>query len=201
MFCMISQQAPDFTGAAVMADGSIKNDFNLNEHIKGKKALLFFYPLNFTFVCPSELIALNNAIAEFEQRNVAVIGVSIDSAYSHAAWRATETAKGGIGKLNFPLVADIQHQVCRSYGVEHPEAGVALRATFIIDEQGIIRTMSVNDLPIGRSIPEFLRLIDAIDFHAEHGEVCPVNWQKGKSGMQPDAEGVATYLAENAADL
>ena len=201
MFCMVSQRAPDFKASAVMADGKIVSDFTLSEHIKGKKAVLFFYPLDFTFVCPSELIALNNAIEKFKAVNTEVIGISIDSQHTHAAWRRTEVSKGGIGPVNFPLVADLQHQICRAYGVEHPSEGVALRATFVIDEQGIIKCMNVNDLPIGRSINEILRQIDAVDFHAQHGDVCPINWEKGKAGMKADSEGVAAYLEEHAEAL
>lgn len=198
---LIGSKAPDFTSAAVLANGEITNSFNLHQAINKKYGIVFFYPLDFTFVCPSELIALDNRIEEFENRNTLVVGVSIDSQFTHSAWRNTPVANGGIGKVRYPLVADVNHHICQSYGVEHPSAHVALRGAFIIDKQGIVRSQIVNDLPLGRNIDELLRLIDALEFHEKHGEVCPANWNKGKTGIKPTSEGIATYLASEASGL
>ena len=201
MAVLVGRQAPDFTVPAVLADGSIVDRFNFKEATQGKYALVFFYPLDFTFVCPSELIALNNAIAEFKERNVEVIGVSIDSQFTHNAWRNTSVNQGGIGQVNYTLAADVSHFICRSYGVEHPEAGVAFRGAFVIDKEGVVQSQIVNNLPIGRSINEILRIVDAMQFHEQHGEVCPANWKKGETGMTASPKGVAEYLAENATAL
>lgn len=201
MAVLVGRQAPDFTVPAVLADGSIVDQFNFKEATQGKYALVFFYPLDFTFVCPSELIALNNAITEFKERNVEVIGVSIDSQFTHNAWRNTSVNQGGIGQVNYTLAADVSHFICRSYGVEHPEAGVAFRGAFIIDKAGVVQSQIVNNLPIGRSINEILRIVDAMQFHEQHGEVCPANWKKGETGMTASPKGVAEYLAENATAL
>jgi peroxiredoxin (alkyl hydroperoxide reductase subunit C) len=201
MTILVGRKAPDFTTAAVLANGDIQSQFNLNEAIKGKVGILFFYPLDFTFVCPSELIAVNNRIAEFEKRNTLLMGVSIDSQFTHNAWRNTDVANGGIGKVNFPLLADVNHQICQAYGVEHPTAHVALRGAFIIDKQGIVRSQIVNDLPLGRNIDELIRLVDALEFHEKHGEVCPANWSKGKTGIKPTTEGIAAFLAMESGQL
>lgn len=201
MSVLVGRQAPDFTAAAVLGTGEISDAFTLSEQIKGKKAVIFFYPLNFTFVCPSELIAFNNRIEEFKNRNVEVIGVSIDSQFSHHAWRETPVNKGGIGAVKYSLVADVKQTIVKAYDVLHPEAGVALRGSFLIDEQGIVRHQVINDLPLGRNIDEMLRMIDALDFHEKHGEVCPAGWQQGHQGMTANAAGVATYLSNNAAQL
>ena len=201
MTILVGRKAPDFTTAAVLANGDIQNKFNLNEAIKGKVGILFFYPLDFTFVCPSELIAVNNRIAEFEKRNTLLMGVSIDSQFTHNAWRNTDVANGGIGKVNFPLLADVNHKICQDYGVEHPTAHVALRGAFIIDKQGIVRSQIVNDLPLGRNIDELIRLVDALEFHEQHGEVCPANWSKGKTGIKPTTEGIAAFLATESGQL
>lgn len=201
MNVLVGRKAPDFTAAAVLANGEIVNKYNFSEHTKNKYALVFFYPLDFTFVCPSELIALNNAIDAFKALNVEVIGVSIDSQFTHNAWRNTPVAQGGIGPLKYTLVADVNHAICQAYGVEHPEAGVALRGAFIIDNLGVVRSQIVNDLPLGRDIGELLRLFDALQFHEKHGEVCPANWNKGKAGMVASPAGVAKFLAENATQL
>jgi peroxiredoxin (alkyl hydroperoxide reductase subunit C) len=198
---LIGKKAPDFTTAAVLANGSIKNDFNLSEAIKGKYGLVFFYPLDFTFVCPSELIALDHRMQQFKTLNVEVIAVSIDSQFTHNAWRNTPIDQGGIGAVSYTLAADVKHEICQAYGVEHPEAGVALRGAFIIDKNGIIRAQLLNDLPLGRSIDELIRLFDALQYHEAHGEVCPAGWQKGDQGMVATTEGVAKYLETNAADL
>lgn len=197
MVVLVGREAPDFTVPAVLGDGKIVGDFSLSKAIHGKYGLVFFYPLDFTFVCPSELIALDHAISEFQSRNVEVIAVSIDSQFTHNAWRNTPVDKGGIGPVRYTLAADVNHHICRSYGVEHPEAGVALRGAFLIDKKGLVRSQVVNDLPLGRSIPELIRLVDALQFTEQHGEVCPANWKKGDVGMKASPAGVAQYLAEN----
>ncbi len=201
MSVLVGRAAPDFTANAVMADGEIKADFNFAAHIKGKYAVLFFYPLDFTFVCPSELIAFDHRIKEFTSRGVEVIGCSIDSHFTHKAWRSTAINDGGIGEVNYPLVADIDHSICKAYDVEHPAAAVAFRGSFLIDQSGNVRHQVVNDLPLGRNIDEMLRMIDALQFTEEHGEVCPAGWHKGDTGMKPTTEGVAEYLAEEADKL
>ena len=200
MSVLVGKQAPDFTAAAVLADGSIDESFSLSNY-KGKYVVLFFYPLDFTFVCPSELIAFDHRIKEFEARGVQVIGCSIDSQFTHLAWRNTAVDAGGIGEVAYPLVADVKHEICKAYDVEFEEAGVAFRGSFLIDKSGVVRHQVVNDLPLGRNVDEMLRMIDALQFTEEHGEVCPAGWQKGSKGMVPDAEGVASYLAEEADKL
>lgn len=200
MSAFVCQKAPDFTAAAVMPDGSIKEDFSLSDYA-GKYVVLFFYPLDFTFVCPSEILAHNSRAKALQERGVQVIGVSIDSQFTHAAWRNTPVDKGGIGKVAFPLVADVKHEICQAYGIEHPQAGVALRASFLIDRDGMIQHMVVNNLPLGRNVDEMIRMVDALQFTEEHGEVCPAGWQKGKEGMKPTSEGVASYLSAHAEEL
>ena len=201
MSVLVGRQAPNFTSAAVLGDGEIVNDYNFYNATKGKYALIFFYPLDFTFVCPSELIALDHKMEEFAKRNVEVIGVSIDSQFTHNAWRNTPVNNGGIGAVKYTLAADVNHNICRSYGVEHPEAGVAFRGSFIVDKDHIVRSQIVNDLPIGRNMNELLRIIDALQFHEEHGEVCPANWNKGDKGMTATPSGVASYLETHHAKL
>ncbi len=201
MAVLVGREAPDFTVPAVLAGGEIVENFNLAQAIQGKYGIVFFYPLDFTFVCPSELIALDHAIDEFKSRGVEVIAVSIDSQFTHNAWRNTPVAKGGIGPVRYTLAADINHNICRSYGVEHADAGVALRGTFLIDKHGIVRSQIVNDLPLGRNISEFIRLVDALQFIEKHGEVCPANWKKGDAGMKASPSGVAEYLSQNADQL
>jgi peroxiredoxin 2/4 len=198
---LVSQKAPDFTAATVLANGEIDNQYNLHQNISGKYAILFFYPLDFTFVCPSELIALDKRIDEFKERETIVLGISIDSQFTHLAWRNTQIANGGIGSVRYPLVADVNHRICQAYGVEHPTAHVALRGTFIIDKQGMVRSQIVNDLPLGRNVDELLRLIDALEFHEKHGEVCPAGWTKGKAGIKPTTEGIAQFLSEKVGQL
>ncbi len=200
MSVLVGKQAPEFTAAAVMADGSINESFSLSDY-KGKYVVLFFYPLDFTFVCPSELIAFDHRIKEFEARGVQVIGCSIDSQFTHLAWRNTAVNDGGIGEVAYPLVADVKHEICRAYDVEFADAGVAFRGSFLIDKDGVVRHQVVNDLPLGRNIDEMLRMIDALQFTEEHGEVCPAGWQKGDKGMVPSGDGVASYLAEEADKL
>lgn len=195
MSSLVTKPAPNFTASAVMPDGKIKDDFSLSSY-KGKYVVIFFYPLDFTFVCPSEIIAHNNRVDEFSKRNVQIIGISIDSQFTHYAWRNTPLEKGGIGKIDFPLVADVTHSIMKDYGVEHP-ASVALRGSFLIDKEGIVQHAEINNLPLGRNVDEMLRTIDALQFSEQHGEVCPAGWQKGQPGMKPTAEGVADYLANN----
>ena len=200
MSVLVGRQAPDFTAAAVMGDGSIKEDFKLSDY-KGQYVVLFFYPLDFTFVCPSEIIAHDHRADAFAERNVQLIGVSIDSQFTHFAWRDTPINKGGIGPVKFPLVADTKQEIMKSYGIDHPEAGVAMRASFLIDKDGVVQHQVVNNLPLGREVDEMLRLVDALQFTEEHGEVCPAGWRKGDTGMKPTTEGVAEYLASNADNL
>lgn len=201
MTVLVGRQAPDFCVPAVLGNGQIVNEYRFLDHVKNKYALVFFYPLDFTFVCPSELIALDHRFEEFRQRDVAVIAVSIDSHFTHNAWRNTPIEKGGIGHVKYTLAADIQHDVCRAYGVEHPKAGVALRGAFIIDTHGIVRAQIVNDLPLGRNIGEILRLVDALQYHEEHGEVCPANWNKGEAAINATPEGIAKYLEKHGESL
>ncbi len=201
MGVLVGRPAPDFTAAAVLGNGEIVGNYNLKKNIEGKYAVIFFYPLDFTFVCPSELIAFDHRLSEFKQRGVDVIGVSIDSQFTHNAWRLTPVEKGGIGAVGYPLVADVKHDICRAYDVEHPDAGVAFRGSFLIDKKGVVRHQVVNDLPLGRNIDEMLRMVDALQFNEEHGEVCPAGWNKGKKGMTASPDGVAKYLAENANTL
>lgn len=200
MSVLVGKSAPNFSAVAVMGDNSINENFNLAAHIKGKAAVLFFYPLDFTFVCPSELIAFDHRLNEFKSRGVEVIGVSIDSQFTHLAWKNTPVNTGGIGKVGYPLVADIKHEIARAYDVE-AEGGVAYRGSFLIDKVGVVRHQVVNDLPLGRNIDEMLRMVDALQFFETHGEVCPAGWSKGKAGMNASPEGVAQYLAENAEAL
>ena len=198
---LVTRQAPDFTCAAVLGNGEIVNNFNFKKHINGKVAVLFFYPLDFTFVCPSELIAFDHRYEEFKKRGVEVVGVSIDSEFTHNAWRNTPTENGGIGAVKYALAADVKHEIAKAYGIEHPEEGVALRGSFLIDKNGVVRHQVINDLPLGRNIDEMLRMVDALQFHEEHGEVCPAQWEKGKEGMKDNPEGVAKYLKQNADKL
>ena len=200
MSVLVGKQAPEFSAATVMADGSINADFSLSDY-KGQHIVLFFYPLDFTFVCPTELIAFSHRIADFEKRGVQVIGCSIDSQFTHLAWRNTPIDDGGIGPVKYPLVADVKHEICRAYDVELDPAGVALRGSFLIDKEGIVRHQVVNDLPLGRNIDEMLRMVDAVQFHEQHGEVCPAGWNQGDKGMVGTTEGVASYLAEEADKL
>jgi peroxiredoxin (alkyl hydroperoxide reductase subunit C) len=200
MAVLVGKSAPDFTAAAVLGNGQIDNAFNFKKATEGKHAVVFFYPLDFTFVCPSELIAFDHRLEEFTKRGVEVIGVSIDSAFTHSAWRNTPVEKGGIGQVGYTLVADIKHEICKAYDVE-AAGGVAFRGSFLIDKAGVVQHQVVNNLPLGRNVDEMIRMVDALQFTEENGEVCPAGWNKGKKGMKPDAAGVASYLAENAKDL
>ena len=200
MSLLVGKQAPDFTTAAVLGNGEIVSDFNLSKAIDGKYGLVFFYPLDFTFVCPSELIALDHRIPQFKEKNTEVIGVSIDSQFTHNAWRNTSINDGGIGPVSYTLAADVKHEICQAYGVEAP-GGVAYRGAFLIDTNGVVRSQIVNDLPLGRNMDELLRLVDALQFHEEHGEVCPAGWNKGDKGMTASPDGVAAYLSEESDKL
>ncbi|MBH9409051.1 peroxiredoxin [Pseudomonas aeruginosa] len=199
MSVLVNKQAPDFTAAAVLGDGSIVDAFQLSS-LRGKYVVLFFWPLDFTFVCPSEIIAHNNRMDKFRELGVEVVGVSIDSQFTHHAWRSTPVEKGGIGAVEFTMVADVKHEITRAYGIEH-EDGVALRASFLIDRAGVGQHQGVNNLPRGREGDEMVRLVEALQCTEEHGEVCPAGWRKGQKGMKASAEGVASYLAENAEAL
>jgi peroxiredoxin (alkyl hydroperoxide reductase subunit C) len=199
MSVLVTQQAPDFTAAAVLADGTIVEDFQLSS-LKGKKIVLFFYPLDFTFVCPSEILAHHHRVSKFTEKGVEVVGVSVDSQFTHNAWRNTATNDGGLGVIDFPLVADVNHSIMEAYGIVHP-AGIALRASFLIDEEFTVRHQVVNDLPLGRNVDEMLRMVDALDFHTTHGEVCPAGWNKGDEGMKDTPSGVANYLSKHADEL
>ena len=201
MSVLVGRQAPDFTAAAVLANGEIVKQFQFLNHIKNKYALVFFYPLDFTFVCPSELIALDKRMDAFKERNVEVISVSIDSQFAHHAYRNTPVNKGGIGAVGYTMVADVNHTIAQAFGVEHPTEGIAFRGAFIIDNKGMVRSQVVNDLPIGRNIDELIRTIDAVQFFEENGEVCPAGWTKGKTGMKASPEGVASFLSSHSDEL
>ncbi len=191
---LVTREAPNFKAVAVQPDNTFA-ELELSS-LRGKYVMLFFYPLDFTFVCPSEIIAFDRALGEFKERNCEVIGVSIDSQFTHLAWKKTELSDGGIGDIRFPLVADLNKQIARDYGVLLDDS-VALRGLFLIDTEGTVRHALVNDLPLGRNVGEALRVLDALQFTEKHGEVCPANWNKGEDAMTPTAEGVASYLAKH----
>lgn len=195
MSSLVTKPAPDFTAQAVMGDNTI-TDLKLSSY-RGKYVVLFFYPLDFTFVCPSEIIAFDKALDKFKSKNTEVIGVSVDSQFTHYAWKNTKPNHGGIGQIRYPLVADLNKNISRDYGVLIDD-GVALRGLFLIDKGGVVRHTVINDLPLGRNVDEALRMVDALQFTEKHGEVCPANWKEGEDGMQATADGVAKYLAEHA---
>ena len=195
MSSLVTKPAPDFTAQAVMPDNSFA-DLTLSSY-QGKYVVLFFYPLDFTFVCPSEIIAFDKALAKFKAKNTEVIGVSVDSHFTHLAWKNTPRNQGGIGPIQYPLVADLDKKISEKFGVLL-DAGIALRGLFLIDKKGVVRHALVNDLPLGRSVDEALRLVDALQFHETHGDVCPANWHAGEEAMKPNAKGVADYLAKHA---
>ncbi len=194
MCTLVTKEAPDFTAQAVMADNSMQ-DLTLSSY-RGKHVILFFYPLDFTFVCPSEILAFNKALELFKKRNCEIIGVSVDSQFTHFAWKNTPVKDGGIGNIQFPLVADLNKSISQNYGVLISD-GVALRGLFLIDKEGIVRHETINDLPLGRNVDEAIRILDALQFVEEHGEVCPANWKPGDEAMKPTAAGVAEYLAKH----
>ncbi len=200
MAVLVGKPAPDFTAKAVMPDNSINDAFNLHDHIKNKYAILFFYPLDFTFVCPSEILAFNKKVDEFAERDTKVISVSVDSHFSHLAYKNTPIEKGGIGEIKFPMVADIKKTISADYDVLW-DGAIALRGTFLIDKKGLVRHQTVNDLPLGRSVDEMLRLVDALAHHEQYGEVCPANWNSSKKAMKPTSAGVMSYLSSHIDDL
>ena len=213
---LVTQPAPDIKATAIMPDNSFK-DISLSDY-KGQKVVLFFYPLDFTFVCPTELIAFDKRLDEFEKRNVQVIGCSVDSKWTHHAWKNTDVNKGGIGNVKYPIIADIDKSVARAFDVlmaanpatvitEDDEVettvggSIAVRGSFLIDEDGVVRHAVINDLPLGRNIDEMLRMVDALAHHQEHGEVCPAGWQKGKDAMAESPKGVSSYLSSHSDSL
>jgi peroxiredoxin (alkyl hydroperoxide reductase subunit C) len=197
MTSLVSKPAPDFTATAVMGDNTFNDSFALSS-LRGQNALVFFYPLDFTFVCPSEIIAFDRSLDDFRGRETQVVGISVDSHYTHLAWKKTSVDRGGIGPIRYPLVSDLKREIARAYGVLHDD-GVALRASFLIDRDGIVRHAVINDLPLGRSVPEALRMVDALRFNERRGELCPANWHEGEEGMVPSPEGVSGYLAKHLA--
>ena len=191
---LVTRQAPDFTATAVMPDDRFEKGFSL-EGLRGRYVILFFYPLDFTFVCPSEILAFDESLTEFGNRDCEVVGVSVDSEYTHLAWRNTPPERGGIGPIGFPLVSDLSKTICRRYGVLLNEE-VALRGLFLIDREGVVRHAVINDLPLGRSVKETLRMLDALRFHEQNGDVCPADWSRGDAGMTPTQDGVVDYLSK-----
>ena len=194
MTVLVTKEAPDFKAQAVIANGSFE-ELSLSSY-KGKYVLLFFYPLDFTFVCPSEILAFDKAREELEKRNCELIGVSVDSHFTHLAWKNTPVQSGGIGNIGFPLVADLDKSISEDYGVLLPD-GISLRGLFLVDKEGIVRHQLINDLPLGRSVEEAIRILDALQFTEKYGEVCPANWKAGEEAMKPTAEGVADYLSKH----
>lgn len=198
---IVSHKAPDFTAPAVLSNGEIINDFNLLQYINKRAAIVFFWPMDFTFVCPSELIAFDKRYMKFKEKNVAIIGISIDSVFVHSAWRRVPINKGGIGPLQYPMISDIKREIIKEYNVEHANAGVALRASFLIDKLGIVRHQVVNDLPFGRNFDEMIRMVDALQFHETHGLLCPAQWNTEKSGIKGSQESIEHYLSNNLSQL
>lgn len=200
MYSIVGQASPDFTAKAIMPNDDINENFNLTKYLDGKIGILFFYPLDFTFVCPTEIISFNNKLSEFASRGAKIIGISVDSHFSHLAWKKTPLNKGGIGDIQFPLVSDITKSIAKDYGILINDA-VALRATFLIDEDGIVRHQLVNDLPLGRNVDEAIRMVDAYQHFKKYGEVCPAGWKQGEDAMTASSEGVADYLSSNSDKL
>ena len=196
MSTLVGKKAPSFTAPTVLPDNTISDDFSL-ENFKGKYVALFFYPLDFTFVCPTEIIEFNRKLGQFKERGAEVVGVSVDSQFTHLAWKNTPVNKGGIGNIGYPLVADMTKKISRRYGVLLKDAGVALRGTFLIDREGVVKHAVVNDLGLGRNIDETLRTLDALQHLEQNGEVCPANWNKGDDAMKPTGDGVADYLTKH----
>lgn len=194
MSVLVTKEAPNFKATAVLADNSFA-EIELNDY-KGKYVVLFFYPLDFTFVCPTEIIEFNKKLDEFKKRNVEVLGVSVDSEFSHFAWKNTPVNEGGIGNIQYPLIADIKKEISAAYDVLF-DGSVALRGLFVIDKEGIVRHQLVNDLPLGRNVDEAIRIVDALQHTEKYGEVCPAGWNQGDDAMKADAEGVADYLSKH----
>ncbi|MBT3196261.1 MAG: peroxiredoxin [Gammaproteobacteria bacterium] len=201
MSVLVGSEAPDFKAPTVLANGEIKADYSLHEAKAGKYAVIFFYPLDFTFVCPSELLAFDHRIEEFKKRNVEVIGISIDSHWTHNAWRNTDVKDGGIGAVSYAMVGDMTQAITKAYGIQVPGGAPALRASFLIDKDNVVQHQVVNNLSLGRNVDEMLRMVDALQFTEEHGEVCPAGWQEGDDGMKATPEGVASYLSSHESDL
>ena len=195
MTFMIGHKFPEITTSCVMGDGSIRDDFTVSGFAKGSPAVVFFYPLDFTFVCPTEIVAFDKAAQEFEKRGVKLMGASVDSKFSHLAWRNTSLNKGGIGEISFPLISDLERKLSTELGILAP-GGVTYRASYLIDKNGVVRHMVINDLPLGRSVEEMLRMVDALQFHEQHGEVCPANWRQGEEAIKPTSESTGDYLAK-----
>ncbi|QIE01922.1 redoxin domain-containing protein [Buchnera aphidicola] len=193
---LVTQTAPNFIAPAILKNGEIIETFDLKKYANGQSIILFFWPMDFTFVCPTEIIEFNQLYSEFQTRHVKVVGISIDSVFVHQAWQKILPKNGGIGKINFPMVSDIKHDIQKSYGIEHPKLGVALRASFLIDSNWIVRHQIINDLPFGRNIHDMIRMVDALDFYNQFGEVCPANWKKGDQGIQTSSEGITKYLSQ-----
>lgn len=191
MAVLVNKPAPDFTATAVVNKDF--QDITLSNYRGKKNVVLFFYPMDFTFVCPTELHAFQEKLSQFKAKNTEVLGVSIDTKFSHLAWLKTSKEEGGIEGVTYPVISDVHKSIARDYDVLH-EDGVALRATFLIDRKGLVRHQTVNDLPLGRNIDEYLRLIDALAFNEKHGEVCPANWTEGQRGMRPDQNGLKEYF-------
>ncbi|CAL4042430.1 Alkyl hydroperoxide reductase C [Buchnera aphidicola (Takecallis arundicolens)] len=190
---LVAQNAPNFVTQAILKNGNIVNNFNFKKETKNKLVVLFFWPMDFTFVCPTEIVVFNQMYNEFKKRNTKIIGVSRDSVFVHQAWQNIKIENGGIGKLKYTLVSDVKGEIQESYGVAHPELGIALRASFLIDINGVVKHQVVNDLPLGRNIKEMIRMIDAVTYHEKYGEVCPVNWKKGEKTIHPSQDGLIKY--------
>jgi len=201
MSVLVGKTAPDFEAAAVLGNGTIVDKYSFSKETKGKYVAVVFYPLDFTFVCPTELIALDHRLDELTKRGVEVLAVSVDSQFTHNAWRNTPIDKGGIGPVRYTMIADVSHCITQAYDVEVEGAAVAYRGTFLIDKNGVVRHQVVNDLPLGRNMDELIRMVDALQFFEQHGEVCPAGWNKGQSGMSASPEGVASYLSQHAGKL
>ncbi|AZP36387.1 putative peroxiredoxin [Candidatus Annandia adelgestsuga] len=198
---LVSQSAPNFISSAILGNGKMTSNFNFREFTKNKTVVLFFWPMDFTFVCPSELIAFNNRYQDFKNKKTIIVGISIDSIFVHNAWRNTPIKQGGIGQIKYIMVSDIKRKIQKSYGIEHPKLGISLRGSFLIDKEGIIRHQVINDLPLGRNIDEMLRMVDALHFYEKYGEVCPAQWYKGKKGIIPNNKGIKDYLSNSYKDL
>ena len=197
---LVGKEAPNFIANAIMPNNNIKSDFELTKFLNGDVGVVFFYPLDFTFVCPTEIIAFNHRLGDFSSRQVKVVAVSVDSHFSHLAWKQTEVNNGGIGNVQMPLISDLNKSIARNYGVLFND-NIALRGSFLIDKKGIVRHQVVNDFPLGRNVDEMLRMVDALSHHEEFAEVCPAGWKQGEEAMKPNAEGVADYLTSNADKL
>ena len=196
MSSLVAKTAPDFTANAVLGDDRFDAEFTLSS-LRGRNVVLLFYPLDFSFVCPSEIIAFDSRLDDFHRRDTEVVGISVDSHYTHRAWKKTPVTEGGVGPIRFPLVSDIRKDIARAYGVLHNEE-FSLRGLFLIDRDGLIRHSVVNDLPLGRSVDEALRMVDALRLHQKRGELCPANWRRGQNGMEASPDGVVNYLSRHA---